>query len=143
MDKLATGHRFLLCLGSFTISCAKISGIESEVSVDTINEGGVNDRMIVLNTPKKKTGRLIIEHGIGRLNKLNDAMTNADTLGKHLSVPGMILVFSPKGDKVVRAYGYNSPVPVKWSVTEFDAKNSSIIIDKIEIMYQQMYEMTV
>lgn len=137
MDRLAYSHNFRVYLGPLSMSFSKISGINNELSVETINEGGVNDRMIPLYTPKKTTGRLIFEHGIGILNGMNIQL-NLALLGKYLQIPGIIMTLQE--GKVKRIYKYDNVIPIRWSVSNFDAQNSNILIDTIEVMHQGIFE---
>lgn len=137
INKLAPGHNFLLLLGPLKLSFSKITGIDNELSIEMIHEGGVNDRVIPLYTPKKTYGKLIFQHGIGDFNLMNQNFTMA-SFGHLLQLPGTIVSFS--NNKIHRIYCFTQCAPVKWSISELDATNSSVIIDTIEVIHSGIQE---
>ena len=137
MEKLVPVYNFMVCFGPLKVGFSKISGISNELSVDTIVEGGVNDRMIPLYTPKKMTGTLVFQHGIGIFNHVNQIF-EAASFGKYISMPGVIFVYDRK--QIKRVYYYEGVVPIKWSLSDLDALNGSVIIDTVEVIHQGIYE---
>lgn len=137
IGKLAPGHNFLLLIGPLELSFSKITGIDNELSIETIREGGVNDRVITLYTPKKDYGKLTFQHGIGDFNLMNQNFTMA-RFGYLLQLPGTIVSFS--NNKIHRIYCFSQSAPVKWSISELDASNGSIIIDTIEMIHSGIQE---
>lgn len=136
-ERLAPGHNFLVYIGPLSISFSKISGISNELSVETINVGGINDRMVALYTQKKTTGTLLFEHGIGMIHPMNISF-QAASLGIYLKTPGVIVCFQER--KIKRIYGYSEVVPIRWSISDFNANDSSILIDTIEVMHHGIKE---
>lgn len=140
MDRLARGHKFRVCFGPLLISFSKITGIGNELEVTQLNEGGRNNGVVMLYSPKKTVSRLVFEHGTGIANPANIAF-EAAALGYYFNLPGLIVAYD-SGD-IKRAYAYSAAAPVKWSLSAFDAQNGSILIDTIEVMHNGIYEVPI
>lgn len=129
----------------------KVSGISTEVQLDTINEGGQN--LHAHRVPKKMNyNNLVLERGFV-------ASSLADGLDS-LSFPGFGQTRSPLISEFNAAFSFfkfnpsnvlvtlfnenGIPIggwlflkayPVKWSVSDLDAQSNSVAIDTMELAY--------
>jgi phage tail-like protein len=115
----------------------EISGMATEITTETIEEGGLNS--YVHTAPKSlKHGNLVLKSGlIARGSNLADWCVK--TLQGDLSTliePKTILV-QLKNDKedILLMWRFNNAYPVKWSVDEFNSTNNNILVESIEFAY--------
>jgi phage tail-like protein len=120
----------------------KVSGLSTEVQLETINEGGDNTHM--LRVPKTKNyGNLVLERGylpttlelgFGNISPLNlEFMDALDTL-QFTPSDVLITLFSESGFPV-GGWLFRKAYPVKWSVSDLDAQSNSVLIDTMELAY--------
>lgn len=120
----------------------KVSGLSTEVQLETINEGGDNRQM--LRVPKTKSyGNLVLERGylppsvelgLASISPLNlEFMYALETL-QFTPSDVLITLFSESGFPV-GAWIFRKAYPVKWSVSDLDAQSNSVLIDTMELAY--------
>jgi phage tail-like protein len=127
-------------MGSLKMSFSRISGIEQTLDVQEIQEGG-NPRAVFLYGTKKIPGRLKFEHGVGLLNKANEVFNKAFTLQSlEHTFRGFGIIVALRHGKAARAYEYRQALPVRWSVSDFDAQTGNILIDTVELMHNGIFE---
>lgn len=113
----------------------KVSGLSSEIKTETITEGGQN-----LYTHRLPAGvhyeNLKLERGMVVGSLLNTEFNLA--MSTFTLVPGNVLVtlFNEKA-LPVSAWMFRGTYPVKWSVSDLDANQDSIVIDSMELAYKQ------
>lgn len=153
-ESFLPGYNFIVYMGSLQMNFAKISGIDNEIEVETLVEGGVNDEVHILHKNRSQGGRLIFENGVGNLKRPLDALFKASLLGAYLRLPGTILVLSADKKKaadanavaekvVAKVYGYNGALPVKWSLQDLDAQTGQILIERIELIHQGIFDLSI
>lgn len=140
--RLVGGHNFLAFFGPVIVSFAKIAGLTNEINIETISEGGVNDAMVMLAGPRKKLGTVVYEHGVGMLNPLNMQFETTNQIGAIFTFPTTILIFD-NNRTLKRAVGYNGGVPVKWSLSDLNAQSGEILMDKLEVMHQGLFNVPI
>ena len=119
----------------------EISGIGAELQTEDVREGGTNDTVYRLPTqvtyPNLRCGR-------GLANTQSTLLpwcfsTFANTGG--VFVPMNIVVSLLNRDAAATPYmvwTFYNALPVKWSVSDFNAMNSEVAIEYIEFQYNRM-----
>jgi phage tail-like protein len=113
----------------------RVSGLSSEIQLDTVNEGGQNLYSHRLPT-KVQYNNLILERGYTIGSPLNIEFNIA--LSKFQFQPSNVLVtvYNEIGIPV-GAWLYMKAYPVKWSLSDLDAQSNSVAIDTMELAYSR------
>ncbi|GAA4274023.1 phage tail protein [Aquimarina gracilis] len=114
----------------------RVSGISTEVQLETINEGGENLHMH--RVPKMTNyNNLVLERGFvaspipSPLHLEFKAAFNSFTFS-----PSNVLVTVFKENGIpIGGWIFKKAYPVKWSVSDLDAQSNSVIIDTMELAY--------
>ncbi len=114
----------------------KVSGLSAEVKTRTVTEGGQNQYTHRL--PERiDYGNLVLERGMVVGSPLNIEFNVAMSAFKF--VPSNVLVTLFGEDSVPRAaWLFIKAYPVKWSTSDLDAKEGSLVIDTMELSYSRM-----
>lgn len=138
----SVSHRFMTCFmfngipSPLDLSFQRISGLSRELNVTAQSEGGENGRNYYF-AEKINHGSLVLERGVMTLTPLTavfeqvlsgDRIMYADVvilLLNHLSVP-------------VSSWTLSNALPVRWQVGDLDAGSSAILINTLELRYQDM-----
>lgn len=117
----------------------EVSGLDSSIDVETVAEGGVNDFQHRLPKPIKQ-GTLKLKRG---LEPAGDDLVDwcKDTIEDHLlnkiePMDVMIQLLDREGG-VQRQFEVQNAWPIKWDVSPFDAMKNELIIETIELSYNQ------
>jgi len=118
-------------------SFQEVSGIETEMDVESIVEGGEN--RFVRQLPKGiKHSNLSLKRGIAPLTSPLVLWCKA-TLesGFNLTIkPLPVLVFLMNENKVpIRGWSFDSAYPLKWEVESFGSTKNEVAIEKIILSY--------
>lgn len=117
----------------------EVTGIGSEMELETVREGGEN--RYVLQLPKgAKSTRLTLKRGVA-------AVTSPLThwcrrvfeggLAQRIT-PRLIHVYLLNENRdPLRAWSFDHAFPVKWSVAGFDATRNALALESIEFSYLQ------
>lgn len=127
------GFRFLVVIDGLLVGgFSEVSGLQAEIEIEDVEEGGVNDFSHKL--PKQtKFQNLILKRGI----------TESDTLWKwHQDVvngiirrmSGYIILFDSEGNEKW-SWNFVDAFPVKWIGPELNAKNDSIALESLELAH--------
>ena len=142
-------HRFgvLFLAGGFIpnpidIRFQKVSGVSTEVQLETINEGGQN--LYAHRLPKKMSyNNLVLERGYVTMPSLLNLEFNV-AFSRFKFYPSNVLVtkFNESGTPIgawlfIRAY------PVKWSMSDLDAHANAVAIDTMELAYTRFQIMRI
>lgn len=119
---------------------SEISGISAEVEVDEIREGGLNDWVFFL--PKgAKSSRITLKRGLGSLNSelIKWCFKSIDLDYLKIGPKQMIISLLDKDPKEPRMiWAFYNVFPVKWSMGDFNAQESKIAIESIELVFSKM-----
>ncbi len=114
----------------------KVSGISTDVQLETINEGGEN--LHAHRMPKMMNyNNLVLERGYVASvipSPLNLEFNASFSLFKFNPSNVLVTLFNDEGIPIggwlfVKAY------PVRWSVSDLDAQSNSVAIDTMELAY--------
>lgn len=111
----------------------RVSGLSTEVQLETVNEGGEN--LHAHRLPSKITyNNLVLERGYIIGSPLNIEF-NA-TFSSFKFSPSNVLVtkFSESGIPI-GGWLFMKAYPVKWSMSDLDAHSNSVAVDTMELAY--------
>lgn len=139
MDDYTGNQRFIVCIGSERLSFAKVSNLQSSVEYDTIQCGGINDRVFVTPSPAKQTQTILFERAIQKKNGVLDKMRPGIWLGNHIEI--MILKADKKKKSTIeKKYYIMDGLVTKWELTPLDALGNEVLIQKFEIAHTGLYQ---
>lgn len=111
----------------------KVSGLSSEVGVDTINEGGQN--LYAHRLPSKISySNLVLERGIILGSPVNLEFNAAFSFFKFAPSNVMVTLFNEKSIPLA-GWLFIKAFPVKWAVSDLDATENAVVIDTLELAY--------
>ena len=114
----------------------KVSGLSVEVETESLREGGQNTYTQKLPTGIRQ-GNLILERGMVVGSPLNIEFNASLSLFKFL--PSNVLVTLLAEDKSpLAAWLFMKAWPVKWSTSDLNATEPSLVIDTMELAYTRM-----
>lgn len=123
------------------IGFQKVSGLDSKTEIESRCQGGDNNSVYYL--PIKTTyGNLILEKG--RTTNLSILMNINNIFNSIRVVPINILItaLNIKG-KTASAWLIENAFPVRWSVSDLDAKSNEVIVDTLEFTYNTLKSITI
>lgn len=150
-------HKFIVTLGNLLCGFSSITNIEDSMEYDSIQEGGVNDRVLTWRKPTSQQHRLIFEKGTGRSNiwYYKDSVLH---LGHTFAEGGSILLIQrsedtdmgsltgaatgdlrKQGIRIVRKYSFDNPMVVRWEATNLGGSDAQIMIDRMEVVHDGLY----
>jgi phage tail-like protein len=145
-DDLALGFRFQVNFLTGTgdqnpldIRFRKVSGLSGEVETTPFVEGGEN--LYSLHLPKGiKYNNLTLERGLVVGSKLSDQFNEAMSLFKFAPSDVLVTLLGEEGDQIA-AWKFMKAYPVKWTFSDLDASEPSIVIETLVLAYTQMQVM--
>ncbi|MFL7791307.1 MAG: phage tail protein [Anaerolineae bacterium] len=110
------------------------SGLSAERTVMQYEEGGVNDYVHVL-PGRIKYSNIVLKHGVTDSSALWDWYKQGLREGRVKQVENIsILLFDSTGKRVKR-WNIKDAYPVKWAGPDFNAGNSQVAIETLEIAH--------
>ena len=114
----------------------RVSGISTEVQLETINEGGQN--LYTHRIPNKVSyNNLVLERGYIASeipSPLNIAFNTAFSFFKFHPSNVLVTMFNESGVPV-GGWLFQKAYPVKWSVSDLDAQSNTVAVDTMELAY--------
>lgn len=134
MQTRLPSYNFHVFVGLVPISIGfqKISGIQYEIETMSYREGGNNRSIHVFPKAVSSAGRLIMERG----RFLND-VTNF-LVGDR--VPLLSINVMNHEHLVLKTYIVKDAIVKKWSVSDFNANESALMINHFELEYGEIYQ---
>lgn len=114
----------------------KVSGLSAEVTTKTVNEGGQN--LYTHRLPERISYQnLVLERGMVVGSPLNLEFNAAMSLFEFFPSNVLVTLFGEEQNPVsgwlfIKAY------PVKWSTSDLNATEDSVLIDTLELAYTRM-----
>jgi phage tail-like protein len=109
------------------------SGLRLERTVETVEEGGVNDRVHYL-PGRNKYSNIVLKYGVMSSNELWSWFQEGLYDGKVKRVNFSILLRDVKGD-VVKRWNVTDGFPVKWEGPSLNVESSQVAIETLEIAH--------
>lgn len=124
-------------MGMSDTSFQEVSGISTEVSTETVNEGGENRYVHKLPTTITH-GNLELKRGIAPLTSplviWCKSVMEMDYMVPIVPMP--IVVYLMNADKIpIRAWTFANAYPIKWEVESFGSTKNEVAIEKIVLSY--------
>lgn len=121
------GYNFCMFLDGVKIGFKSISGLTlTKDKFEPFHEGGDNNNIHIHRDSRTDANRLVLTKGLGFFNP-------AKFLPKiHVM---LLLVYDADMKKPIHAYAFSPGYVENISVSDFNATESSVIIDTIEILY--------
>lgn len=119
----------------------KVSGMTSSIETEEIREGGEN--LFTYHLPNRVThDNLTLERGmvIGSLLNLE---FNAAMSFMAFSPSNILVILLNQKDIPIASWLCQNAYPVKWSVSDLDANNNSIVIDTMELQYSRLQSLRI
>lgn len=138
-----TSHRFIASFifqgvpSTLDFAFQKISGLSRELDVSPYSEGGENLRNTYL-AGKVNHGSLVLERGVMTVTPLTGIFENIMRGGKLIYADVIILLLG-ENSLPVASWTLSNALPVRWSTGDFDAMTSKVLINKLELRYQEMF----
>ena len=119
----------------------KVSGISVTMETTEIREGGEN--LFSLRLPTHMSyGNLVLERGMVIGSPLNIEFNLA--MSTMSFQPGNVLVMLLNADEIpIASWLFQETYPLKWSVSDLDANQSSVMIDTMELAYARMQSLRI
>ena len=129
-EKLVKSSRFLVFISLLKMSFAKVSGFEQSIDKEYFVEGGNNTFPILSVVPRHERNVLNFERGV---QAFHPAMLR---MMPGVAIPGGITIIMLNNKSIpVHIYHASDVIITKWELSEFDANNTNVLIDKFEISY--------
>jgi phage tail-like protein len=117
---------------SLTAGFNKLSGLDSELELEEIEEGGYDG---VRYFPKKmRHPRIVLEYGLGSTDWLELWFTQVGTLGMIIRLP-MIIFLMDNTQTPIKCWAVTDALPVKLVRPEFNAMTSEVAITRMEFVH--------
>ncbi len=117
-----------LVVGGFS----EVSGLQAETEVETVEEGGVNDRVHKL-AKKTKYPNLILKHGITEFSLLWNWYSDV-IRGKIKRKSVFIILLDSEGKETLRRNCVEA-YPVKWSGPDMKADGNAVAVETVELVH--------
>lgn len=121
--------------GSNDARFQEVSGFNMELSVEEVKEGGEN-RFSHRLPGRGKFGNLVLKRGYLTDSQLIDWCV--DAIENFYFDPTIINVtlLNEEHQPVSGTFSFVDAYPVKWSVSNFDAKSSEVVVETLELAYK-------
>lgn len=147
-DKLLLGFRFGVFFfaagvvpNPLDIRFQKVRGLSATVKTTTVSEGGQN--LYTQQLPVGvEYGNLVLERGMVVGSPLNIEFNAAMSLFKFVPSNVLVTLFD-EAAVPVSAWLFIKAFPVKWSTSDLDAGEKSVVIDTLELAYSRMQAMRI
>ncbi|MFZ4700061.1 MAG: phage tail protein [Candidatus Methylumidiphilus sp.] len=129
------------------MSFQKVSGIGAKISTHKLNEGGEN--LFVHRLPDRvEYENLVLERGLLKLppvpiiSSLHSMFRNAMEQFE-IKPCDVLVVLHEKAGIPISAWRFRNAFPVQWKLSDLDANEESIVIEHMELAYQNMWSMRI
>lgn len=120
---------------SMDMKFQKVSGITAEVETKKVKEGGEN--LFSHKLPQGVTyNNLILERGMV-IGSLLNVEFNVAMSTFQFTPSNVIVSLLDETDFPIANWVFRRAYPVKWSVSDLDASQNSVIIEKMELAYSR------
>ena len=124
--------------GGDEIYFQEVGGITMELETESVKNGGEN-RFTQLLPTRTKYPNLSLKRSLKVSSSLID--WSKDTIQNFNKNPiveprtVMVKLLNDQGDPLV-AYNFVNAYPVKWAITDFNAQDSKLVIETLDLYYQ-------
>jgi phage tail-like protein len=119
---------------------SEISGISAELDVEEKREGGMNDWVYFL--PKGTKGsRITLKRGLASIDsELIKWCFDTIHFDKTQVTPKQMVIslLDKNPDEPRMVWAFYNVIPVKWAMADFNAKESNVAIESLELVFSSM-----
>lgn len=141
-DLPVVAHRFIVNFmfdifpAPLDIAFQRVSGLSRELEVSLYREGGENARNIWL-AEKVNHGSLLLERGVMKASILT---TQFDRVLRRESTQwaNVVIMLLNENDLPVTTWTLSHALPVRWQIGDLDASSNTVLINSLELRYQDM-----
>lgn len=135
---IASNFRFLIEIDSFKGNFAKASGMASEIEFEEYREGGSS---FSLKFPVKvKHFNVVLQKGITESKFLYEWFSEIEN-GIINKKDFVISILDNNLKTKIRSWSFSNGYPVKWEISDLDAMDKSLLIEKIELAHEGIKEL--
>ncbi|MDQ6969595.1 MAG: phage tail protein [Mariprofundus sp.] len=113
----------------------EVAGLVSELGIEELVEGGEN-RFSHRLPSRAKYGNLILKRGLFTNSKLIAWCRDAIEHFEFSPATVNVTLLNEHHEPVAETYSFVNAWPVKWSVSDFKAQDNSLVIETLELAYQ-------
>lgn len=126
---LIVGYKFYVFIGAVSLAFNKVSGIEQTYNYQTLQEGGVNNKLNFLQRPLESPSTIVFQDGGMTISaaKMKECF---DTLPKEV----LVLLCTASG-KIKNVIIVKNAVISRVNIGQLDAGQSELVVSDIEMMY--------
>jgi phage tail-like protein len=118
------------------MSFQKISGLSRTLNTTPLSQGGENTRNYHF-ADKINHGSLVLERGVMAVTPLTAQFDRVLRGDKVLYADVVILLLNHR-EMPVSSWVISNALPVSWTVGDLDANTNSVLINSLELRYQNM-----
>jgi len=139
----AVSHRFMVNFlfnyipSPLDIAFQRVSGLGRELSVTQHREGGENAKNLWL-ADKVEHGSLVLERGVMRLSPLTLQFDRVLRRESTAWANVVIMLLDHNMLLPVTVWTISNALPVSWRIGDMDASSNSVLINTLELRYQDM-----
>ncbi len=131
------GYKFKVYIQNICLGFAKVTNIEEAIETETIQEGGVNDRVYSLRSPWKQERTMVFERGVAGRGIATVLLSLRFTVGQRMP-DDIVVTVSGRDDTISKIILIHGAVVKKWSCSDLDAMSSELLIERFEVAYETM-----
>ncbi|PHM45259.1 phage tail protein [Xenorhabdus mauleonii] len=145
MNKFYTpsvSHRFIASFlfnnipSPLDIAFQRISGLSRELQTTQLSQGGENARNTWL-AEKIQHGSVLFERGVMTVTPLT-WMFDRVLRGEKAVYADVVIMLLNEDSIPVASWTLSNALPVRWSTGDLDANNNTVLINSLELRYQDM-----
>ncbi|MCC8458077.1 phage tail protein [Photorhabdus aegyptia] len=145
MNNLSTpsvSHRFIASFlfnnipSPLDIAFQRISGLSRELQTTQHSQGGENARNVWL-AEKIQHGNLILERGVMTVTPLTWVFDRV-LRGEKAVYADVVIMLLNEHSVPVASWTLSNALPVRWSTGDLDANSNTVLVNVLELRYQDM-----
>lgn len=126
-------------------SFKEVSGIDVQMEIEAIDEGGVNSHQ--WNVPKgMKYSNLVLKRGVlPAMSYLSTwiQMVMSSEFTDEISPKNIVVILFNESGIPLYSWAFANAVPVKWTIDPLDAMKNEYLVESIEFQYQYFKQVPV
>ncbi|EYU14452.1 MULTISPECIES: phage tail protein [Photorhabdus] len=138
----AVSHRFIASFlfnnipSPLDIAFQRISGLSRELQTSQHSQGGENARNTWL-AEKIQHGSLMLERGVMTVTPLTLVFDRV-LRGEKAVYADVVIMLLNEHSLPVASWTLSNALPVRWSTGDFDANSNTVLVNSLELRYQDM-----
>ncbi|PJF39624.1 MAG: phage tail protein [Chloroflexi bacterium] len=124
--------------GLIVAGFSEVRGLEVEVDVKPVEEGGLNNYVHQLPGPTKASPRLVLKHGMIDSRELwtwHQGFVNAHVQNQKPERRNVTIYLQNRAQERVRWWVFRDAFPVKWTGPDLNASSTAIAFETLELAH--------